>query len=400
VTPAALRQKPVHRWFVLAHSFTSELVHALVKEWEIGPSQCVLDPFLGAGTTVVAAQELGIPAYGFDLSPLAVFASRVKAGTRDLDLGRIEAAWGALRLRLMRLTPCPPRREYAPLVKRALAGAALGLCEAVALEIDGLQCREIERDFFRLALLSTLPRHSTALATGGWLKWAESERSGEQVSRTFTNLVEVMLEDLRQRMPTSPIPAWTIGKADARRLPLPDACVDAVITSPPYPNRHDYTRVYGIELLFGFLDWEGARSLRYQSFHSHPEARPDRPPAPDYSPPRSLCAVTAYLRAHECDLRIPRMLDGYFLDMHICLREVARVCVPGARVALVLGNAQYLGQPVAVDELTAEVGEQAGLQCKGFMVARTRGNSAQQMKQFGIRPSRETVVLFMKSGLP
>ena len=90
------------------------------------------------------------------------------------------------------------------------------------------------------------------------------------------------------------------------------------------------------------------------------------------------------------------MIDGYFLDLYLALREARRVCKPKARVAFVVGNAQYRGVPIAVDELTAEVGEQAGLKCEKLLVARYRGNSAQQMGKYGRRPSRETVVVFRK----
>lgn len=75
-------------------------------------------------------------------------------------------------------------------------------------------------------------------------------------------------------------------------------------------------------------------------------------------------------------------------------KEMRRVSRAGARIALVVGNAQYYGVPVLVDELTADVGKQVGLTCEGLLVVRNRGNSAQQMGRFGRRPSRESVVLF------
>ena len=90
------------------------------------------------------------------------------------------------------------------------------------------------------------------------------------------------------------------------------------------------------------------------------------------------------------------MIEGYFLDMYLCLSELMRVCKRGARIALVLGNAQYCGQPIPVDELTAEIGEQAGLVCDGLVVVRYRGNSAQQMARFGRRASRETLLLLRR----
>ena len=186
---------------------------------------------------------------------------------------------------------------------------------------------------------------------------------------------------------------WRAQIADARIMPVPDAEYSAVITSPPYPNRHDYTRVFGVELMFAFHDWEANRMLRHQTFHSHPEARPQRPTVAGYKPPKAL---DESLR-HLSDKRVQRMLEGYFLDMFLCLCEIGRVCGERAKVALVLGNAQYNGKPLLVDEFTAEIGEQAGLNCTEIRAVRWRGNSAQQMGRYGRTPARESVVMFEKA---
>ena len=185
---------------------------------------------------------------------------------------------------------------------------------------------------------------------------------------------------------------WTADLADARALPDRDSTYSAVITSPPYPNRHDYTRVFGVELMFEFLDWDKNRELRYQSFHSHPEARPRRPPACDYVPPERLEGSIE----HIGEPRIRRMLRGYFLDMYLCLREIRRVTRKGGKIALVVGNARYGGKSLLVDEFTAELGERAGLACREIRAVRWRGNSAQQMGRYGRVASRESVVLFEK----
>ena len=91
------------------------------------------------------------------------------------------------------------------------------------------------------------------------------------------------------------------------------------------------------------------------------------------------------------------MLQGYFLDMYLCLKEIFRVCREDAKVAFVLGNAQYDGKAVHVDELTAQIGEQVGLTCKEIRTVRRRGNSAQQMAKYGRAAARESVVVFEKS---
>lgn len=110
----------------------------------------------------------------------------------------------------------------------------------------------------------------------------------------------------------------------------------------------------------------------------------------------TVTRVVALIGRAKCDPRIVRMLEGYFLDMFLCLREANRVCRPGAPIAFVVGNAQYYGLPIPVDELTAEVGKQAGLECEKVLVARYRGNSAQQMGEYGRNPSRASIVIFRK----
>ena len=74
VTPKAAKSQPIHRWYLLPHSFTGDLVHALIDEWHLDETDNLLDPFAGAGTTLLAAKERGIPGSGYDLSPLAVLA--------------------------------------------------------------------------------------------------------------------------------------------------------------------------------------------------------------------------------------------------------------------------------------------------------------------------------------
>lgn len=393
VTPKPLAGKPIHRWYVFPHSFTSELVHALIDDWGLTSKDHILDPFAGAGTTLLAAKEKGIPATGYDLSPLAVLTARVKV--TNYKQARLKDLWSRLRRRIDPARWNGAARDYPELVSKALPGKLLGAFDAMDRAIGGLDATRRERDFFRLALLSTIPQHSRAVAEGGWLRWVDRRSRTSSLLADFTEHVDLMLEDLGAA-PAQNSSSWRGKKADARSLPDAGATYSAVITSPPYPNRHDYTRVFGVELMFGFLDWEQTRQLRYQSFHSHPEAHPARPQANGYVRPRRLARAVAQIRRKEKDPRVCEMLDGYFLDLYLVLREVRRVCKRKARVAFVVGNAQYRGLAILVDELTAEVGEQAGLKCEKLLVARYRGNSAQQMGKHGRNPSRESVVVFKK----
>src|SRR5207245_3526720 len=171
---------------------------------------------------------------------------------------------------------------------------------------------------------------------------------------------------------------------------------DGLITSPPYPNRHDYTRIFNVELLFSFLDKERIRKLRYQSFQSHVESRPQRNEGVAYMEPKVLKRTLAKLEVKRHDERIPPMLKGYFEDCYLNLVSSARLMKPGAPMAYVVGNARYSGVPIPVDEILAAMGQQVGQKVERILAVRYRGNSAQQMGKFGRDPSRESVVIFRK----
>lgn len=393
VTRKALLLRPVHRWFAFPHSFSCDLVHALIDEWRLNSDDVILDPFVGAGTTVLAAKERNVAARGYDISPLAELVSRVKISDYQLSLLRSLSDTVHCRLNDFRVPPRSVTDGYPDLVVKALPGNLLRDFARLRITIDHLTCSRREIDFFKVALLRTLPFFSRAKAAGGWLKWTDTGPSPSTLPTAFRNQLDSMLDDVSERLQPSPL-SWKVGLADARSLPDPDHTYTAIITSPPYPNRHDYTRIFAVELLFEFLTFDQTKRLRRQSLESHPEARPARPPADDYTPPQKLLEILSRLQQAGVDPRVGRMLTGHFLDIHQCLREMHRVCKAGAKLAFVLGNVQYAGHSVPVDELTAELGERVGLQCTKIRAVRYRGNSAQQMGKYGRRPSREAVVLF------
>jgi hypothetical protein len=393
VTPKQLRSRPIHRWYAFPHSFTGDLVDALIAEWGLNEKDRILDSFAGAGTTILASKLKSIPATGCDLSPFAVFVSKVK--TRNYSRQHLDTLAQDLLHHLSRMKFAAAGREYSDLVRRALPNGILATFEGIDKAIGSSPGSQKEKDFFRLALIAIIPKYSRAVATGGWLKWVSKRTKKTSIFHAFAEQVILMRDDL-SAYPQATGNHWLARCADARALPDKDATYSAVITSPPYPNRHDYTRVFGVELMFAFLNWEDTRKLRYQSIHSHPESRPNRPPHDDYSVPSGLESTLRKIRKAGLEPKIVSMLEGYFLDMHLCLRECQRVVTRGAPIAFVVGNAQYCGCPLPVDSYLADIGQALGLEWERTIAVRLRGNSAQQMGQFGRNPSRESIVVFRK----
>lgn len=379
VTPRLLKDQPVHRWFWFPHSFSPQLVDKILECFPALHGGRILDPFMGAGTTLLRARQLGYRSAGCDLSPLSLFVSRVKLA--DYDRALLEEAFAHVR----DYRPMPIVGELPAHLRRAFTRCEMEHFQGLLSRIAALPPRE--RDFFRLALLRVMRRVSRAQSDGGWFRWVEKPDQSAKVSEFFDEEARSMLGDVADY----PGPAPTIWQDDARILEKAQGPYDLVITSPPYPNRHDYSRVFHIELLALGATEEEILRLRKYSLRSHVEALAPALETEGYVPPPALDRVLDQLPS-EIDRRVKPMLAGYFEDMYLVFRALRRHLRLGALMAFVVGNVRHGGVMVPVDETLAEIGEQAGYTFAGAWVTRLRGNSAQQMGRFGREPARESVI--------
>ncbi len=392
VTSRDLASAPRHRWFYFPHSYSYRLVDEIFDHWDLEPDGVVADNFAGSGTTLLAARQRGLSALGWDLSPLAVAASTAKIATYDADeLDRIS------RRILTARSVEPPRVPHR--LSRAFTEAELREMFTLLLPIRALRTA---RPFFVVAFLSAVREFSRAVPDGGWFRWRQWPDRSIEVREAFESRVSLMLADVRALNWPESNQVAEMRCADARRLPIASSSVDGLITSPPYANRHDYSRVFHIELLLlGEAEAE-VTTLRHRSIRSHVEARPPRGLArrlAAYRPPMLLTEVLEALPA-STEARVRRFLWGYFEDLYLSLVEVERVLRPGGRGAYVVGNVRHGGVMVPVDEISAELVIQAGMQFEEAWVARERGNAAQQMGRYGRQGSRESVILLSKGASP
>jgi len=99
--PERLRTKHVHRLHPYLGKFIPQLVEVFLRKY-FQPGQTVLDPFVGSGTTLVQANELGIHSIGYDVSAFNVILCRAKTQVYDLNqmkkevLGALEQTERAL----------------------------------------------------------------------------------------------------------------------------------------------------------------------------------------------------------------------------------------------------------------------------------------------------------------
>ncbi|MCS7122839.1 MAG: site-specific DNA-methyltransferase, partial [Candidatus Micrarchaeota archaeon] len=241
--------KPVYGWYPYKEGFSWRLVDRCLelasRKIDVGS---IGDPFMGSGTTLLRAKELGFRSYGVDVSPFAYVLTKAKVSdwnfsqrdieeVRELDLDRIDGevdVWFEL---------FPLNRAFSDMNYRALRKLRYWV--------------ENRTEVHLIALIRAAMESSYVYKDGGVLKIRKSKKP--YILHLFKKyLIRMMGETVK-----GPIPEIELGSAFSF-----SRHVDVIITSPPYLNNIDYTKVYGIELALTTLgrDWRDIRGRMMTSF--------------------------------------------------------------------------------------------------------------------------------------
>ena len=197
--------------------------------------------------------------------------------------------------------------------------------------------------------------------------------------------IERMSDDLRL-VADRASPRAEVHLADARQLTsvLAPSSVDAVITSPPYPNEKDYTRTTRLEsVVLGFIhNMAELREIKKGLVRSNTRGvysgdDDDRWVADNPEIQRIAEAIEARRLEMGKDSGFERMYGRvtqlYFGGMARHLADLRQVLRPGAQLAYVVGDqASYLRVMIRTGELLAEIAQDLGYELMGIDLFRTR----------------------------
>lgn len=356
------------------------------------PGQTVLDPFCGTGTTLVECKKLGISSVGIEAHPMPHFASRVKTDWHVDAEGLLQHANSVAKaarerigatLRRGEALRALPAESQRLLLKDCISPLplhkALVLLDVIA-ELGDPRYRRHEL----LALAKTLVADASNLHFGpevGVRGWKEDA----PVLAHWMGYITYMAEDLERLSAQADVPC-TAHNEDSRCLSraLGPGRVDAVITSPPYPNEKDYTRTTRLEsVVLGFVrDRHELRALKEGLLRSN--TRNVYKADTDDQWVRGFPEVEKIAKAIEkrrielgktsgFERMYHRVTRLYFGGMAQHLRELTRVLRPGARLAYVVGDqASYLRVMIRTGEVLASIAESMGYEVEGRDLFRTR----------------------------
>jgi DNA modification methylase len=404
------QDRPAHDWYRFVLSFPPHFVREHIERFAINRDHRVLDPFCGAGTTIVECKKLGISSVGIEAHPFAHFVAQVKVDWSPDPENLIQHA------------------EYIAEVARA------------QLEADGIEddpffrsindhdrthnhLRTLSPDLMQLLLknsISPLPLHKVLVLLDTLKKHADKRFERHQrlalakaLPSSIGNLhfgPEVGVGPAKHDAPV--IAAWLDGiytiardvrmlgdlnatraivhHADARSMAatVEPSSIDAVITSPPYPNEKDYTRTTRLEsVLLGFIQSKSdLRALKQHLMRSNTRTvytsdDDDRWVASHLRIQRladtiesrriELGKTSGFERLYA---RVTRLYFGGMARHFADLRTVLR---PGAHLAYVVGDqASYFRVMIRTGELLADIARSLGYEVVGIDLFRTRTATA------------------------
>lgn len=435
----------MHRWFKYKEGFSAQLVQSFIEEFDLKPSQRILDPFAGVSTTLLVAQELGIDATGIEVMPIGDLVWRAKSSPDRYEIEQLRAIrdW-------VKSTP-PAESKYAfPHIPITCYAFDAEQETRLMWYDEQFACLDVDdslKDLLKFVLLSILEDISYTSKDGQFLRW--DSRSGKmrkrnakriadgkkpfkpfrkreilQVQPAIVKALDLIILDLslagESSAPTGE-QELIIGTVLERLPSLDPHLFDAVITSPPYCNRYDYTRTYALELAFLGIDQEAMLSLRQRLLSCTVENKSKIQQLSQFysriGRAEDFYRVTQAIENHQAYQEILRalrlrnrrgelnnrgilsMVEGYFTELALVTFELYRVCNFGASVTIVNDNVRYSGEIIPVDLLMTDIAAQFGFAPETiYVLPQRKGNSSQQMGRFGREALRKSILIWRKPG--
>ena len=402
------RRSPIHRWFEYPAGYSYKLVDAMIHKYGLAPDSLIVDPFLGSGTTTLAASSVGIKSIGVEAHKFVAWVAKTKC-----------TKWNAKQLlqeyeQLLDTITTKQKTnkvDYPALIYKCFTEDALNTLTNIKYSIENMKPKP--KNFFKLALVATL--RNASIAGTGWPYIAPTEH-GRKSARPdalieFKKRCQLMLGDIQQTTLKTPAKIIT---GDSRRLSrYVDEDVDLVVTSPPYLNNYDYADRTRFETYFLriYNDWgditRGVRdhlmtAATTQVTVSRDTEKATMPTVRELS--ISIHKEISKLIGHMSSMkenkpgkkRYDLMTGGYFEDLSKTLIEMNDVIGPGGHAVIVLGDSAPYGVHVQTDVLIGRIAKAAGFKSYKINVLRERGGKWRANPQRHHVELRESITTLSK----
>jgi len=381
---------PVNRWFRFSAGFSAAWVASVIKEKN---ARKVLDPFVGSGTTLIAADSIGIPSVGYESHP---FIQRIAEAKISWDFDTVK--FNQLIKSFIKIARSYNDSEIDDRTNDRLLGKMYSKEALNSLErlrkayfslIENNEANtDKEHKLIWLGITSIL-RTSSYAGTAPWQYLLPNKRksSVKEPFTAFNEFCNIVLEDRFETKYGSWEKNSKVILHDVREeIPLENT-FDLLITSPPYPNNYDYADSTRLEMTYwgeisGWKDLQPVvrkNLLRSCSQHSAAEkldlkfllSQPEIQPLSTEI--NEVCEKLAEIRLTRGGKKTYHtMVAAYFYDLAKIFINLRPLMTESSLLCFVIGDSAPYGIHVPVEKWLGKLAIAAGFKDYEFEKLRDR----------------------------
>lgn len=386
---------PVHNWYYFVLGYTPEFPNFILDREGMTSKNFVVDPFMGTGTTLAACKHKSIPSAGVDANDYFIDVVKTKV-TWSIDVTQARK-YRNLIIECVRNQLGKYRSEHTPSSQEHLFNSGEFSLEAYADEyrpemltqrymsdipfaklhiIQQQVCKTVKgaelRRFFDLAISSiVVPVSNVRYGPGFGVAKAKAD---VDVLAIFIRKIDRMINDVEGLNAAQIETPVDVKHGDSREISSyfePDS-IDLMITSPPYPGDHEYTKHTRLELIFmGYAnDVHEFRTIKKRMIRGSTTNiyKEDK----DIEHVKHFASIQAITQMIDERLKADGATSGfeklytklvweYFGGMYRMLTETKRVLKPGGKISLLVSDSHAFKMVhILTADILAEIGIDTG----------------------------------------
>ena len=364
---------PIHNWYNFVLGYTPEFPKYMFSKLGVDHNDVILDPFMGSGTTLIYAKSIGVKSIGIDANDFMYKAGTIKLNW-DRDVQQIKQEYSLLKKEIesqicdydfdiaendnsislfeedvFKKKYKDVVKKYRPdmLTERYISDKPFAKAILIRQIIDNLKL--VNRDLFQFALTSILvPISNVSYGPGFGIK---KPKDDVDVVNLFDLKIQRIISDLDNISDKQKETGHQLFLGDSRvmtKFVKPES-ISFIITSPPYPGDHEYTKHTRLELIFDGIatDLQEFREIKKRMIRgSTTNIYKDDNDRQKVSKFESIRQVTDEIQKrldHDgatsgFEKLYTKLVWEYFGGMYKTLEEAYKVLKPGGSIALLVSD--------------------------------------------------------------
>ena len=414
---------PIYRWFTYPAGFSFKAAMYSFNQEKLAEGSTVYDPFMGSGTTNLAAKTMGINSYGVEAHPFVYPITKCKLNW-DVDTLEVSKELNNIKNKVLESNNISDEekkkiveKEFPELILKCFLPNTLYELLQIRNYIRTVKNEDVKL-FLNTGLICCL--REVSIAATGWPYIAPNKIKITSLSKdgigSYINFVNRMIEDINSTnfLYDGATSTHNIFLGDSRDTTeiIPDNVADHIFTSPPYLNNFDYADRTRLEMYFmgDASCWADiCNTVRTKLITSATtqinrsdekwkftdEFIADNPE--EYAFLKDAVEKLGQLRLTKGGKKsYDYLVLGYFLDLYKILKDNYRILKPNTTAKYILGDSAPYGVHIPTDELIAKIGCNIGFDSYKIDILRTRGDKWKENPQRHNVKLRETIVTLYK----